>query len=80
MKFLECTTKAEAMQRSHDIAVANGSGKPGQVTQYWHGWNEAEDGTAILLVGDEKYLTLSESERLLSDMPEKFKPKADDLP
>ena len=75
MKYLECSTKADAMERSHNIAVANGSGKPGQVTQYWHGWHEAEDGTTILLVGDTKHLTRDEIGRLLSRMPEKFEPK-----
>ena len=45
-----------ALQRSHNIAVEQGAGKEGDVTQYWFGTIEHEDGRGAMEVSDESLI------------------------
>lgn len=60
MKYLIFPSFDMALQRSHNIAVEQGAGKEGDVTQYWFGTIEHEDGRAAMEVSDEALITDAE--------------------
>ena len=82
--FLLCT-QAEAKDISRRMARRMGSGRPGQVTQYWDAWSVASDGSALLIVRDDMLLqdVFKTSEvgefagKLLDRMPDKYKPSTE---
>lgn len=63
MKYLIFNTESEAQVRNHEICVSQGSGKPGDITQYWFStiMNNLE---CALVVDDESLLTDIERENL----------------
>ena len=83
MRYLEMADEQKAKEASHAMAVAKGSGKPGDVTQYWESWRVAEDGTAELSIRpeNEDLLSADDKPRLVDerDRLEKFKPDPEAL-
>ncbi len=77
MRYLQLPSRTAAEAISHRVALSNGSGKPGQVTQFWFSLTEAPDGEAVLSVPekDVRHLDKAEVEKLIDKRPTKFEPE-----